>query len=72
MRSSEHLLLLLTLRSALAVESAAASVSHAISEWALVWVLLSDSQLPWQLGLMLAWQSRWPSVSLLLWASPLE
>jgi hypothetical protein len=40
---------------ALAVESAAASVSYAVSEWALVWVSLSDSHLPWQSGSMLAW-----------------
>ena len=32
------------------MESAAASVSHGVSEWALVWVLVSDSQLPWQLA----------------------
>ena len=35
---------------ALAVESAAASVSREVSDWALVWVSLSDSQLLWQLG----------------------
>jgi hypothetical protein len=43
-----------------AVESAAASASHGVSGWALVWVSLSDSQLPWPLGSMLAWQSRLP------------
>jgi hypothetical protein len=49
-----------TLRPALAPELAAPSVSHGLSEWALVWLSLSDSQLPWQLGSMLACQSRWP------------
>jgi hypothetical protein len=57
---------------ALAADLGAASVSYAISEWALVWVLVShwlkpwlwqlasESQMarPWQLGSMLANQSR--------------
>ena len=38
---------------------AAASLSHGVSEWALVWLSLLDSQLPWQLGSMLACQSLW-------------
>jgi hypothetical protein len=54
--SADCLLLSLTLRPVLAADLGAASVSHGISEWALVWVLASDLQLLWQLLLMLEWK----------------
>ena len=64
LRPADHLLLVLTVRPALAAESAAVSVSHGVSERALVWVMLSDSQLRWlsqsqlQCGVAVALQSR--------------
>ena len=39
-------------------ESDVAAVSPAISEWALVWVSVSDSHLPYQSGSMLPWRLR--------------
>ena len=59
-------------RPALAAESGAASVSRGVSEWGLVWVSLSHFQLPWQLGSMLACQSRWPLESMLAWKLGLQ
>ena len=49
---AECLLLPLTLCPALAAESGAASVSHGVSEWGLVWVSPSGclKRRPWQLG----------------------
>lgn len=52
---------------ALAAESGAASVSYAISEWALVSGLASHLQLPWQLGSMLEWELPLESESPLQW-----
>jgi hypothetical protein len=56
----------------LAAESDAASVLYALSEWALVWGLVSYSPLPWQLGSMLATQRRWPLALMLEWKLQLQ
>ena len=61
-------------RPALAADSGAASVSYGVSEWALVWVSVSDclkrwlwqlaseSQLAWPSKLAWLSQSQWPLV----------
>ena len=46
-----------------------AAVSHAISEWALVWVSVSDCLKRWLW--QLAWESLLPSESQLAWPSQL-
>ena len=54
---------------ALAAESGAASVSHGVSEWALVWVSVSDCLKRWLW--QLASESQLPSPSQLPWLSQL-
>ena len=48
-------------RPSLAAESGAASVSHGISEWALVWVSVSDCLKRWLWQLASESQLAWPS-----------